>query len=152
MFRHVSQSGQTLGNISEKHRETSNVSEVGRKHFCFPGSKFCFCNNVSTGGQTGKHLRKYRESQMFPQQCFLVCPGLKLCPKFSKFSVDSEITGLPQNLLSIKAFVHPAAVMMVLRLQDTLFGVLRKIATARSISVRFSSNFHQMFVSACKIW
>jgi hypothetical protein len=27
MFRHVSQSGQTLGNISEKHRETSNVSE-----------------------------------------------------------------------------------------------------------------------------
>ena len=31
----------------------------------------------------------------------------KLCPKFSKFSVDSEITGLPQNLLSIKAFVGP---------------------------------------------
>jgi hypothetical protein len=33
--------------------------------------------NVSTGGQTGKHLRKHRESQMFPQKCFLVCPGLK---------------------------------------------------------------------------
>jgi hypothetical protein len=77
MFRHVSQSGQTLGNISEKHRETSNVSEFGRKHFCFPGSKFCFCNNVSTGGQTWKHLRKHRESQMFPQQCFLVCQGFK---------------------------------------------------------------------------
>ena len=78
MFRHVSKSGQTLGNISEKHRETltSNVSEFARKHFCFSGSKFCFCNNVSTGGQTGKHLRKHRESQMFPQQCFLVCPGL----------------------------------------------------------------------------
>jgi hypothetical protein len=30
MFRHVSQSGQTLGNISEKHRETSNVSEFAR--------------------------------------------------------------------------------------------------------------------------
>ena len=30
--RHVSQSGQTLGNISEKHRETSNVSEFARKH------------------------------------------------------------------------------------------------------------------------
>ena len=73
---HVSQSGQTLGNISEKHRETSNVSEIGRKHFCFPGSKFCFRNNVSTGGQTGKHFRKHRESQMFPQQCFLVCPRL----------------------------------------------------------------------------
>jgi hypothetical protein len=77
MFRHVSQSGQTLGNISEKHRETSNVSEFARKHFCFSGSKFCFRNNVSTGGQTGKHLRKHLESQMFPQQCFLVCPGLK---------------------------------------------------------------------------
>jgi hypothetical protein len=40
----------------------------------------------------------------------------------------------------------------VLRLQDTLFGVLWKIATARSKSVRFSSNFHQMLASACKIW
>jgi hypothetical protein len=76
MFHHVSKSWQTLGNISEKHRETSNVSEFGRKHFCFPGSKFCFRNNVSTGGQTWKHLMKKRESQMFPQQCFLVCPGL----------------------------------------------------------------------------
>jgi hypothetical protein len=37
-----------------------------------------------------------------------------------------------------------------LRLQDTLFDVLRKIATARSKSVR-SSNFHQMLASACKI-
>jgi hypothetical protein len=27
MFRHVSKSGQTLGNISKKHGETSNVSE-----------------------------------------------------------------------------------------------------------------------------
>ena len=76
MFRHVSKSGQTLGNISEKDRETSNVSEFAKKHFCFSGSKFCFSNNVSTGGQTGKHLRKHRESQMFRQQCFLVCPGL----------------------------------------------------------------------------
>ena len=40
----------------------------------------------------------------------------------------------------------------VLRLQDTLFGFLRKIATARSKSVRFSSNVHQMLASACKIW
>jgi hypothetical protein len=37
-------------------------------------------------------------------------------------------------------------------LQDTLLGVLRKIATARSISVRFSSNFYQMFSSPWKIW
>jgi hypothetical protein len=50
--------------------------KVCRKHFCFLGSKFCFCHNVSTSGQTWKHLRKHRESQMFPQQCFLVCPGL----------------------------------------------------------------------------
>ena len=38
-----------------------------------------------------------------------------------------------------------------LRLQDTLFGVLWKITTARSKSDRFSSNVHQMFASACKI-
>ena len=38
MFRHVSQSGQALGNISKKHRETSNVSEFARKHFCFSGN------------------------------------------------------------------------------------------------------------------
>ena len=71
MFRHVFQSGQTLGNLSEKHRETSNVSEFPRKHFCFPGSKSCFRNNVSTGGQTWKILRKHRELQMFPQQYYL---------------------------------------------------------------------------------
>jgi hypothetical protein len=57
--------------------ETSNVSEFARKHFCLSGSKFCFRNNVSMGGQTGKRLRKHHESQMFPQQCFLVFPGLK---------------------------------------------------------------------------
>ena len=91
IFRHVSQSGQTLGNISEKHRETSNVSEFGRKHFCFPGSKFCFCNNVSTGGQTWKHLRKHRESQMFPQQCFLVFPGLYYIRKFSSEENGIEV-------------------------------------------------------------
>jgi hypothetical protein len=39
-------------------------------------SLICFRNNVSTGGQTWKLLRKHRESQIFPQQCFLVCPGL----------------------------------------------------------------------------
>jgi hypothetical protein len=36
MFRHVSQSRQTLGSISEKHRETSNVSEFARKQFLLP--------------------------------------------------------------------------------------------------------------------
>jgi hypothetical protein len=37
MFRHVSQSGQTQENISEKHRETSNVSEFARKKFLLLG-------------------------------------------------------------------------------------------------------------------
>ena len=37
-----------------------------------------------------------------------------------------------------------------LRLQDTLFGVLWEIATARSKSVRFSSNFHQMLAVHAK--
>jgi hypothetical protein len=74
LFRHVSKSGQTLGNISEEHRKTSNVSEFARKHFCFSGSKFCFRNNVSKGGQTGKHLRKHGESQMFSQ----MFPGLNI--------------------------------------------------------------------------
>ena len=38
------------------------------------------------------------------------------------------------------------------RIFSTDFGVLRKIATARSKTVRFSSNFHQILASACKIW
>jgi hypothetical protein len=91
MFRRVSQSGQTLGNISEKHRETSNVSEFAGKLFCFPGSKSCFRNNVSTGGQTWKHLRKHRELQMFPQQCFLVCPGLKKVKKLNADIIDLSL-------------------------------------------------------------
>jgi hypothetical protein len=93
MFRHVSQSGQTLGNISEKHRETSNDSEIARKHFFFSGRKFCFRNNVSTGGQTGKHLWKHRESQMFPQQCFLVCPGLYKHDYNSEINSKTAIRG-----------------------------------------------------------
>ena len=40
-------------------RETSNVSKLDRKHSCFPGSKICFRNNFSTGGQMGKHSRKH---------------------------------------------------------------------------------------------
>jgi hypothetical protein len=33
-------------------------SEFIGKHFCFPGSEFCFRNNVSRGGQTGKHYQE----------------------------------------------------------------------------------------------
>ena len=66
MFRHVSKSGQTrIGNICEKHRKTSNVSEFARKHFCFSGSKFYFRNNVSTGGQTWKHCQNIGQNLRF---------------------------------------------------------------------------------------
>jgi hypothetical protein len=40
---------------------------------------------------------------------------------------------------------------VTLRLQDTFFGILRKIATARSISVQFSSNFHQIFTKCSPV-
>ena len=45
--------------VSRKTRKhcicNKNVSEFLGKHFGFLGSKFCFRNNVSRGGQTGKH-------------------------------------------------------------------------------------------------
>jgi hypothetical protein len=49
-------------------RETSNVSELDRKHSCFPGSKICFCNNVSTGGKTFKETLRITNvsATMFP--------------------------------------------------------------------------------------
>jgi hypothetical protein len=53
MFRHVSKSGQTLGNISEKHRETSNVSEFARKHFCFSGNNFVSATMFPRVGKQG---------------------------------------------------------------------------------------------------
>ena len=107
MFRHVSQSGQTLGNISEKHRETSNVSsEFARKNVCFSGSKFCFRNNVSTGGQTGKHLRKHRESQMFSQQCFLVCSELNTSETIYLFIVMLHATTRNLNYFTNQQMLH----------------------------------------------
>ena len=53
---------------ARKHGETSNVSEFGRKHFCFPGSKFCFRNNVSTGGETFEETSRITNvsATMFP--------------------------------------------------------------------------------------
>jgi hypothetical protein len=53
MFRHVSQSGQTLGNIGEKHRETSNVSEVGRKHFASREANFVSATMFPRMGKRG---------------------------------------------------------------------------------------------------
>jgi hypothetical protein len=52
MFRHVSLSGQTLGNIGEKHRETSNVSEFGRKHFASREANFV---SATMFPRVGKH-------------------------------------------------------------------------------------------------
>jgi hypothetical protein len=40
MFCRVSKSGQTLGKISEKHRETSNVSEIAGNIFASPEANF----------------------------------------------------------------------------------------------------------------
>ena len=99
MFRHVSQNGNIVHEEhSEEHRETSNVSEFARKHFCFSGSKFCFRNNVSTGGQTGKHLRKHRENhKMFPQQCFL-----QFVQGFSVYFVVSYIIYLLSGQIFIR--------------------------------------------------
>jgi hypothetical protein len=54
--------------------KTSKQDDTTRTRTPKPG--YLKLTNVSTGGQTWKHLRKHRESQMFPQQCFLVCPGL----------------------------------------------------------------------------
>ena len=58
MFRHVSQDGQTLGNNVSATKITLGKHEMFLNLIgnicCFPGSKFRFRNNVSTGGQTGK--------------------------------------------------------------------------------------------------
>ena len=82
MFRRVSKSGQTLGNISEKHRETLNVSEFARNHFCFSGSKFCFRNNVSTGGQTFEETSRITNvsTTMFPSLPWALICGVWSTP------------------------------------------------------------------------
>jgi hypothetical protein len=50
MFRHVSQSGPTLGNIGEKHRETSNVSEFAIGNILLPGKEILFPQQCFTYG------------------------------------------------------------------------------------------------------
>ena len=90
-----------LGNIVEEIFVTRNVSlnvslfAYPRKHCCgnkscFPGSKnqiqkhfmfpkcdFCCGNIVSKCLPTLGNMAKHCRETMFPQQCFLVCPGLK---------------------------------------------------------------------------
>jgi hypothetical protein len=70
MFRHVSQGGQTLGNnVSAtkielgKHEMFLNL--IGNISASREANCVCACNDVSTGGQTQKHLRKHDESQCF---------------------------------------------------------------------------------------
>jgi hypothetical protein len=53
MFRHVSQSGQTLGNISKKHRETSNVSEFVAKIFASREASFVSATMFPRVGKQG---------------------------------------------------------------------------------------------------
>ena len=78
------------------------------------------------------------------------CPDVKLTASKYLYSVALLIDILIlESRCTEHTMNHP---LTPLRLQDTLFGVLRKIATARSILLRFESNFHQMFASVCKIW
>ena len=52
-----------------------NVYEFVWKHFCFLGSKFCFRNNVSRGGQTGNIDKKDNDSAtLFPSLLRAYCP------------------------------------------------------------------------------
>jgi hypothetical protein len=87
MFRHVSKSGQTRGNISERHSETSNVSELSQL----------------SPGQTRKHCcGNICDSRCF-FKCFPVCPPVEtllrkqnLLPEKQKcFLANSETFDVP---------------------------------------------------------
>jgi hypothetical protein len=64
MFRHVSLSGQTLRDISEKHRETSNVSEFGRKHFASREANFV---SATMFPRVGKHGNIWANMETFEE-------------------------------------------------------------------------------------
>ena len=82
-----------------------------------------------------------------------IFPGLSQEGIYRLSGVKSKIEMLKELYNQGETFFQTFPSLLVyLRLQDTLSGVFRKIATARSISVQFSSNFHQMLASACKIW
>ena len=67
-----------LGTQTEKHLlRKKNASEKNRKQFLFPRNKKFFRKKCFVRVQTGKHLGKHVSSTRFPQQCFLVCGGLK---------------------------------------------------------------------------
>ena len=88
----VSQSGQTLGNISEKLRETSNVSEFARKHFWFRRAQQCFHGwaNRETFEETSRITN-------VAQQYFLVCPGLiRIKPRLQRGKTHAP-TIVPQT-------------------------------------------------------
>jgi hypothetical protein len=70
---------------------------------------------------------------------------------FDSVNVLADSYKTEKKLQKSPIIMYNTNVQVDLRLQDTLFGVLWKIATARSKSVRFSSNFHQMLASSCKI-
>ena len=63
-FLVVETSGQTIGNIVPA---TKMFLNLFGNIFAFREAKFCFGNNVSRGGQTGKHHREHNvSSTMFP--------------------------------------------------------------------------------------
>ena len=81
MFPRVGKRSGNWENVENLNCFRNNVSSWWASEETVPkqksrlGRKFCFRSIVSTGGRTGKHLRKRRKSQMFLQQCFVVCPG-----------------------------------------------------------------------------
>ena len=56
---------------------SKNVSYQIQKHFMFLKCDFCCGNIVSQCLPTLGNMAKHWQETMFPQQCFLVCPGLK---------------------------------------------------------------------------
>jgi hypothetical protein len=53
MFRYVSKSGQTLGNISEEHRETSSVLNLVGNIFAFREANFVSATMFPRVGKQG---------------------------------------------------------------------------------------------------
>jgi hypothetical protein len=84
MFRHVSQSGQTPGNISEGHRETSNVSEFSRKQILFPQQCFHGWANRETFEETSRitNVSTTSKGRRFDSHCgrayFSSSPGVDI--------------------------------------------------------------------------
>ena len=70
----------TCGQTRKHCFRNKNVSEFVGKHFCFLGSKFCFCNNVPEVGKQGNIDRKHNVSAtMFPSLPGTLCKCSQTC-------------------------------------------------------------------------